>query len=202
MAFDNIIKLLSALDAVKHLKRTGWVHSNVGNNLQFSEVPEPETVASHMYRMAVLAMSLEGQIEGLSVVRAVYMCLVHDLAEAIVGDITPHCGISDEEKFERENKAIQKIASFVPVAAVGHQWIELWRDYEAQETLEAKVVKHLDKFDMIAQAFDYERKYGLDLSPFFESTKSAFTMAPFVTWDIELRKQRDQWVKDRSMGNK
>lgn len=26
------------------------------------------------------------------------ICLVHDLAESIVGDITPHCGVSKEEK--------------------------------------------------------------------------------------------------------
>lgn len=26
------------------------------------------------------------------------MCLVHDLAESIVGDITPHCGVPKEEK--------------------------------------------------------------------------------------------------------
>ncbi|KAK5972373.1 HD domain-containing protein 2 isoform X2, partial [Trichostrongylus colubriformis] len=147
--------------------------------LYLDKVPEPETVASHMYRMAVLAMSLEGQIEGLDIVHTVMMSLVHDLAEAIVGDITPHCGVSDEEKYDQESKAgkanaiisrtwhreviwlaMQKIASFVPVSSVGDQWIELWREYENQETLEAKVVKHLDKFDMVVQAFDYERKYG------------------------------------------
>ncbi|EPB74684.1 HD domain protein [Ancylostoma ceylanicum] len=160
MTFGNVMKLLSVLDAVKHLKRKGWV---------LMKVPEPETVACHMYRMAVLAMSLEGQIEGLDVSRAVFMSLVHDLAEAIVGDITPHCGVTDEDKYERENQAgslicctaIQEIASLVPVAVSGNQWVELWREYEAQNTLEAKVVKHLDKFDMIAQAYDYERKYDL-----------------------------------------
>ncbi|KAK5964517.1 HD domain-containing protein 2, partial [Trichostrongylus colubriformis] len=159
-------------------------------------VPEPETVASHMYRMAVLAMSLEGQIEGLDVVHTVMMSLVHDLAEAIVGDITPHCGVSDEEKYDQESKAMQKIASFVPVSSVGDQWIELWREYENQETLEAKVVKHLDKFDMVVQAFDYERKYGLDLEQFFESTKSAFTIDPFVKWNNELRSRRDVFRKE------
>ncbi|KAL6731036.1 hypothetical protein Aduo_001949 [Ancylostoma duodenale] len=186
MTFGNVMKLLSVLDAVKHLKRKGWV---------LMKVPEPETVACHMYRMAVLAMSLEGQIEGLDVSRAVFMSLVHDLAEAIVGDITPHCGVSDEEKYERENQAIQEIASLVPVTVSGNQWVELWREYEAQNTLEAKVVKHLDKFDMIAQAYEYERKYGIDLSQFFESTKTVFTIAPFVTWDAELRKQRDEWLR-------
>ncbi|RCN38658.1 hypothetical protein ANCCAN_15415 [Ancylostoma caninum] len=92
-------------------------------------------------------------------------------------------------------QAIQEIASLVPVTVSGNQWVELWREYEAQKTLEAKVVKHLDKFDMIAQAYEYERKYGIDLSQFFESTKTVFTMAPFVTWDAELRKQRDEWLK-------
>jgi len=30
------------------------------------------------------------------------MCLAHDLAESIVGDITPSDGISKEEKYSRE----------------------------------------------------------------------------------------------------
>jgi putative hydrolase of HD superfamily len=30
--------------------------------------------------------------------RLMKICLVHDLAESIVGDITPHCGVSKEEK--------------------------------------------------------------------------------------------------------
>ena len=30
------------------------------------------------------------------------MALVHDLAESIVGDITPSCGVSKDEKFKRE----------------------------------------------------------------------------------------------------
>ena len=30
------------------------------------------------------------------------MCLVHDMAESIVGDITPHCGVSVEDKHRQE----------------------------------------------------------------------------------------------------
>jgi len=30
------------------------------------------------------------------------IAVVHDLAEAIAGDITPHCGVSDEDKFKME----------------------------------------------------------------------------------------------------
>lgn len=34
--------------------------------------------------------------------RLLKMAIVHDLAECIVGDITPHCGVSKEEKLSRE----------------------------------------------------------------------------------------------------
>jgi 5'-deoxynucleotidase YfbR-like HD superfamily hydrolase len=36
--------------------------------------------------------------------RIIKICLIHDLAECIVGDITPHCGVSIEDKHQREAK--------------------------------------------------------------------------------------------------
>jgi HD domain len=37
------------------------------------------------------------------------MAIVHDVAEAIVGDITPHDNIPREEKHRREHAAIQEM---------------------------------------------------------------------------------------------
>ncbi|CAJ0935855.1 unnamed protein product, partial [Mesorhabditis belari] len=183
----KIFELLKICDTLKHLKRTGWVKNNID---------EPETVASHMYRMAVLAMALDGQIPGIDASRCVRMALVHDIGEAIVGDITPHCGISEENKHALEAKAMQQIATFVP-EDVGTDWVTLWREYEQQSTEEAKVVYHLDKFDMIAQAFDYEQKYGIDLHEFFTSTVGKLKMEPFVSWDTELRAKRAEWIQQK-----
>lgn len=39
----------------------------------------------------------------------VKVCLVHDLAESIVGDITPHCGVSKEEKRNLEEVLVEYI---------------------------------------------------------------------------------------------
>ncbi len=39
---------------------------------------------------------------------------MHDLAESIVGDITPHCGVSLTDKKEREDKAMQEILKDLP----------------------------------------------------------------------------------------
>uniref|UniRef100_A0AC34FJ50 5'-deoxynucleotidase HDDC2 n=2 Tax=Panagrolaimus sp. ES5 TaxID=591445 RepID=A0AC34FJ50_9BILA len=191
MSTDNkktqIFELLSTLDALKHLVRTGWIHF---------KVPQPETVSGHMYRMAILAMTLSGEDPSLDAIRCVKMALVHDIGEAIVGDITPRCGVSEAEKFKLEEDAVKKIASFVPTT-LGNEWEALWREYEAAETSEAKAVKQLDKFDMIAQAFSYEQKYGLDLSEFFSSTVNAFSTEPFISWNNELRERRTNWSNSK-----
>ena len=42
-------------------------------------------------------------------------------------------------------KAVEKISGFVPTE-IGSNWTELWHEYEAAATPEAKVVKQLDKF--------------------------------------------------------
>lgn len=55
-----------------------------------------------------------------------------------------------------------QISSYVP-ELVGNNWISLWREYEANESKEANIVKHLDKFDMIAQAFAYEQKFHIGI---------------------------------------
>lgn len=47
---------------------------------------------------------------------------------------------------------------------IGVDWYQLWREYEEGKTKEAIIVKHLDKFDMIAQAFEYEKKYNIGTS--------------------------------------
>jgi putative hydrolase of HD superfamily len=64
-----------------------------------------------MYRMGM--MSLLASDCGVDSTRCMKMALVHDVAEAIVGDITPHCSVSDEDKFSLESQAIQRIQSML-----------------------------------------------------------------------------------------
>ncbi|KAG6330683.1 hypothetical protein ID866_8406 [Astraeus odoratus] len=82
-----------------------------------------------MYRMAVLAMCTSDA--RLDVPKCVMMCVVHDLAEAQVGDITPREGISKDEKRRLES------------------------EYEEQQTKEARFVKDLDRLEMALQDTNY-----------------------------------------------
>lgn len=52
------------------------------------------------------------------------LTIVHDLAECIVGDITPVCGVSVEEKHRREQAAMEELAKLV--GAAGPYLLELF----------------------------------------------------------------------------
>lgn len=130
---------------LKDVVRAGWVLAGVKN---------PESVAAHSWGMALLAIELCPP--ELNLARVLTLCVLHDLAEVRVGDITPHDGVSGEEKHRRESEAIQ---------AFGMNAISAFEEYEAQVTPESQFVKRLDKMDMALQAEIYEAQ-GLDLSEF------------------------------------
>ena len=131
----NTIDFLSICGKLKQTRRTGWT--------KYEEITsQVESVADHSFRIALMAFvfGLQQQREGgdkeedkeekvLDVQKLVTMALVHDIAESIVGDITPHCGISKEEKNKLEVEAMQKLKE--TLGDVAGETIEtLWLEYE------------------------------------------------------------------------
>jgi hypothetical protein len=90
---DGLMSFFSILSAVKDTVRTGWVAHRVKN---------AESVADHMYRMAMMCMLVRDPTVDRH--RCMKMSLCHDLAESIIGDITPSEGVSKETK-----KRIEKV---------------------------------------------------------------------------------------------
>src|SRR5690348_11531628 len=75
----QLIELLHRIEPLKHLPRTGWVDRGVH---------EPESVASPSRPLALLAW-VSAEAQGLDAENAMRLALVHDLPEAITGDLTP-----------------------------------------------------------------------------------------------------------------
>ncbi|KAK1133328.1 hypothetical protein K0M31_011143 [Melipona bicolor] len=142
------------------MKRTGWVLKNVS---------DPETIAGHMYRMAMLSFLVDSN-ENLDKVKIMQMTLIHDLAECIVGDITPYCGIPPDVKHKLEDEAMENICKLL--GDRGPMILEMFREYEKQESPEAKYVKDLDRLDLIMQAYEYEKRDNIPgkLEEFFSAT--------------------------------
>ncbi|KAG7158908.1 HD domain-containing protein 2-like, partial [Homarus americanus] len=168
---------------VLHVKRTGWVLSNVN---------EPETISGHMYRMAIISFLLD-ENDNVNRDRVMKISLVHDMAESVVGDLTPLCGVSEEDKHTREVAAMEHFITLVGEKA-GNEMFNLFMEYEDQKTPEAKLVKDLDRFDMILQAFEYETSQNRigTLEEFFKSTEGKFTHPKVKQWVEELYEQRKQ----------
>ena len=128
-----------------------------------------ESVPDHMYRMAMLAMTLPFTPEGVDRNRAMQMCLVHDVAEVYVGDITPECGISSTEKKRMETAAMHEITALLPPEQT-RMMLGLFEEYEEGVTETARFVKDLDKIEFLLQARSYENRHGKSFPEFFSNT--------------------------------
>jgi len=135
--------------------------------------------------------------------RCIKIALVHDLAEATVGDITPHCGVSDASKHEMELQAITGMTGGLGSNACGEEILELWKEYEAGETPEAKLVKDMDKLEMILQALEYEQdgENEESLDGFFDSTRGKWRTPIGAAWGEEIERRRKEMQKEQHLGS-
>jgi putative hydrolase of HD superfamily len=142
---DNLLDFLISAGKLKTIPRTGWVDSGVD---------EPESVADHSYRTALTAMMLSDSM-GLDTCKVMRMALLHDLAEAETGDITPMMKMPNH--LELENEAMRTILGGLDEAQRVVYW-EAWLEYQRKESPEAILVHDADKIDMILQAYEYMSK--------------------------------------------
>ncbi|EFN58736.1 hypothetical protein CHLNCDRAFT_140428 [Chlorella variabilis] len=175
------VEFLTLLQQLKAQKRTGWVKRGVRG---------PESIADHMYRMGLMAMLVQGTEYDYH--RCIKLALVHDVAEAIVGDITPTCGVSDEDKFRLEAGAVQRMRGMLGGSSslAGKEIELLWQEYEQAQTPEARLVKDFDKLEMILQAHEYECGQGMQLQEFFDSTAGKWRTELGQSWAEEIYKRR------------
>ncbi|KAI8365933.1 HD domain-containing protein [Radiomyces spectabilis] len=177
----NVIRFLHTIENLKRTKRTGWLDNGIQN---------AESIADHMHRMGIMAMLIDDP--SLNREKCIKMAIVHDLAEAVVGDITPHAGVSKEDKFNLEKNAMVSFQSMLGDTAMAREIADLWQEYEDAQTAEALLVKDLDKFEMIVQALEYEKSDHKKLQGFFDSTKGKFRHPAVKAWAEALYAEREQ----------
>ena len=90
------------------------------------DVAGPESIADHMYRMACMALLMTGN-RTYDHSRLLKMAIVHDIAEALVGDITPVDGVSDSDKRAREEAALRQMMDMLGEdTAAAQEMSDLW----------------------------------------------------------------------------
>jgi putative hydrolase of HD superfamily len=147
------------------LERTGWTLRGLA--------PGAESVAAHSFGVALAAMMLADELisrgTSVDVERVLRMALMHDWAEARVGDM-PRTAI---EYFGAEARRRAERAAFDAIVEGLGQRIEaryaaLHEDYEHRASLEARLVKAADIIDLLVQALAFERAGVRGLDEFWE----------------------------------
>ena len=108
--------------------------------------------------------------------RLLKLALLHDLEEAITGDLTPQDKESKGENIVKAQKisARQQLLSYFPKENQ-RAYRELWLELENEKSKEAQLVHELDKLEMALQANEYA-KGGIEamkLKEFYESARAA-----------------------------
>ena len=136
------------------------------------------------------------------------MALVHDMAECLVGDITPlNTDITKTEKARREEATMLYITGpllgSIPggggsssTGAAGRM-MGLFREYEDNETLEARFVHDVDKLEMVLQTIEYERDLGRDLDEFYH-VLGRITLPEMREWAEVLIQERKDIAAERN----
>lgn len=180
-----MIELFLRSLALKDEERSGWVLRGVRT---------PESVADHSWATASLCLFYAGEAN-VDRSHAVEMAIIHDLAEAVTGDIaTRVAAMSDptetKEKRRRENAAMKKLLGGIDGPVVSGIR-DLWNEYESASTPVARFVRDMNLIDMCAQALVYEEqgRYEPDVRnehfPEFRGMDEFFaTTRPRLTTDL------------------
>ena len=139
-----------------------------------------ENVAAHSWRLALMAFLLKDELGEINIDRVIRMCLVHDLGEAVTGDI-PTFEKTGEDGLLRELPE--------PLYQELHAMFE---EMEALQTKEARVYKALDKLEAVIQHNQSDIRTWLPLEYELQKTYAAESVKGFPI----LEKLQEESVKE------
>jgi putative hydrolase of HD superfamily len=159
---DGILAFLRATERLKVVTRSAYTSD--GN---------PESVAEHSWRLCLMALVLRDEFPDADFGKLLAMCVVHDLGEAIGGDVPApeqarrRAVDPGATKAAQEREDLLTLLAPLP-ASLREQITALWDEYEAATSPEARAAKALDKLETILQHtqgdnpsdFDYRFNLG------------------------------------------
>ncbi|KAI2625245.1 HD domain-containing protein [Xylaria nigripes] len=187
---ESPVPYFHILERLKTNKREGWRRFGIQRG---------ESISDHMYRMSLMTMLCPPTLAPkLDLFKCMKMCLIHDMAESLVGDITPVDGIAKPEKSRREAETMDYISKNllgkVHGGLAGEEIRAIWQEYENSETLESQFVHDLDKVELLTQMVEYEKcaNKALDLGE-FAYVAANLVLPETKKWGEELLRERDEF---------
>lgn len=160
--------LTGVLDFLRAAERLKATHRSA-----YTSTGERESTAEHSWRLCLMAMVVAPEFPDVDAARVIRICLVHDLGEAVRGDVPAPEQARRLAADPTAHKAADERADLVTLVAplpapMGAEIVALWDEYESARTPEARLAKALDKLETILQHtqgdnppdFDYRFNLG------------------------------------------
>ncbi len=159
MASDRLLGALDFLREAERLKST--LRSG------FTSTGRPESTAEHTWRLCLMALVFSEEFGNVDLLRLIKLCIVHDLGEALSGDIPAVLQTEGFDKAAQERADLEVLTRALPPLKRA-EILALWEEYEAASSPEAVLAKGLDKLETILQhnqgrnpaSFDYAFNLG------------------------------------------
>lgn len=145
------LEFLRAAEQLKNTVRNSWTSGG-----------HRESVAEHTWRLCLMSLVFAREFPEVDFARLVKICIIHDLGEAIGGDIpAPQQAAAAQGKAAQERRDLLLLLEPLP-QHLGDEITALWDEYEAAESPEARLAKALDKLETIMQHNQGKNPAGFD----------------------------------------
>jgi putative hydrolase of HD superfamily len=135
----KVISFIEESEKLKSVVRTAWTSKG-----------RRESTAEHSWHLALLASVMFDYFPELDLSKILMMSLIHDVGEIYEGDISAALRPDKDIKYNTEFQAAQSVFAILPEPQASRM-MDIWREYNNNSTLEAKLVKALDKAETIIQ---------------------------------------------------
>lgn len=135
----GILDFLRETEALKNTLRS----SNTSNGRN-------ESTAEHTWRLCLMVMLFEQDYADIDMLKLLKICIIHDLGEAITGDIAAVDQVAGEDKSADERQAMKTLVRPLP-QHLQTELLALWDEYEDATSKEAKLAKAFDKLETVLQ---------------------------------------------------
>lgn len=185
----GILEFLRAAERLKTTYRSG-----------FTSAGRAESVAEHTWRLCLMALVLHHEFPGIDFANLVKICLVHDLGEAIGGDVpAPEQARRltidpSAAKATQERRDLLTLLEPLP-PALQAEIAALWDEYESAQSPEARLAKALDKLETILQHTQGDNPPGFDYRFNLDYGRRYTADHPVI---VALRKELDRETTRRA----
>ena len=189
----GILEFLRSAERLKVTHRSAY--TSEGNQ---------ESAAEHTWRVCLMALVLRDELPSVDLAKLLAMCVIHDLGEAVSGDVPAPEQARRLAQDPAAKKAAQERADLLSLLAplptpTRAELVSLWDEYEAASSPEARIAKALDKLETILQHTqgdnpdDFDYRFNLQYGRAFTADHPAI---------VRLRAMLDEETERLARGGK